>query len=50
METYGRKDAYAWSGYDIFMGCEDPMEEEAENMVSSFAPSPLQDKVMSLRI
>ena len=35
----------------FFMGCEDPMGEEAENMVSSSsAPSPLQDEEMSLRI
>ena len=35
----------------FFMGREDPMEEEVENMASSnSAPPPLQDEEMVLRI
>jgi len=35
----------------FFMGCEDPMEEEAGNMASSSsAPSPLLDEEMVMRI
>mgnify|MGYP000966280483 CR=1 FL=1 len=34
----------------FFMGCEDPMEEEEENMASnSSAPSPLLDEEMVTR-
>ena len=35
----------------FFIGCDDPMEEEAKNMASSnVAPVPLQDEEMMLRI
>ena len=35
----------------FFIGREDPMEEEVENMASSnLAPPPLQDEEMVLRI
>ena len=35
----------------IFIGCEDPMEEEVENVASSsIVPVPLQDEEMTLRI
>nr|POE50900.1 hypothetical protein CFP56_31905 [Quercus suber] len=35
----------------FFIGCEDPMEEEAGSVASSsFAPPPLQDEKMALRI
>ena len=35
----------------FFMSCEDPMEEEAENMASSsLAPLPLLDEEMVMRI
>nr|POE61704.1 hypothetical protein CFP56_51910 [Quercus suber] len=35
----------------FFIGCEDPMEEEARSVLSSgFVPPPLQDKEMVLRI
>lgn len=34
----------------FFIGCDDPMEEEAENIAnSSVAPTPLQDEEMTLR-
>ena len=35
----------------FFIGCDDPMEEEAENMASSSVPpEPLQDEEMMLQI
>ena len=35
----------------FFIGCEDPIDEEAENIAnSSAAPMPLQDEEMTLQI
>ena len=44
-------DAQTQDCIDLFIGCEDLMEEEARNTASNNAiPAPLQDEEMTLRI
>nr|POE70714.1 hypothetical protein CFP56_49104 [Quercus suber] len=51
VEAYEPMDAQTQDSNDLFIGCEDLMEEEAGNAASNSAiPVPLQDEEMTLRI